>query len=138
MEETPMKRSEQICIAIRDREIEKEGLDTGNITGGHLEELFRLVAARKIAKEALPSILRELAAEPGKAVQDVIKKSGIEGMETGDLEKIIQKILREKRELLANPRREKILMGLVMQEVRGRVDGKTVMDTLVRELKKAK
>ena len=120
------------------REIEKEGLDTGNITGGHLEELFRLVAARKIAKEALPSILRELAAEPGKAVQDVIKKSGIEGMETGDLEKIIQKILREKRELLANPRGEKILMGLVMQEVRGRVDGKTVMDTLVRELKKAK
>jgi glutamyl-tRNA(Gln) amidotransferase subunit E len=120
------------------REIEKEGLDSGNITENHLEELFGFVAGRRIAKEAVPSILREIARDPGKTVQDVIKKSGIEGMETEDLEKIIQKILREKKELLTNPRREKILMGLVMQEVRGRVDGKTVMDTLVRELKKAR
>lgn len=120
------------------REIEKEGGDTGNITEKHLSELFRMVAGKQVAKEAVPGILREVARSPGKSVADISKKMGVESLSIRDLERIVQKILEEKKGLLKHPRREKVLMGLVMKEVRGRIDGKTVMEILRKELGKGK
>lgn len=118
------------------REMEREGLDTGKITEKNLADLFELVAKRHIAKEAIPDILRQIAKNPEKSTADIAGKIGFETLSANELERIIRRILCEKKELLASPRRENVLMGIVMKEARGKVDGKTVMDTLIRELKK--
>ncbi len=117
--------------------IEREGLDAGNITEGNLSDLFGMVTKKRIAKEAIPDVLREIAKSPGRSTADAVSRIGAGGMTAGRLEKIIRKILSEKKDLLKHPRREKVLMGLVMKEVRGKVDGKTVLDTLTKELKRA-
>jgi len=119
------------------REMEREGLETGGITEKHLEEMFRMVAGKRAAKEAIPDILREVAKSPDKSIGGILKEKGVEGVSTGELEKVIRKILAEKKGLLSHPRRENVLMGIVMKEVRGKVDGKTVMETLRRELKRS-
>ena len=120
------------------KEIEREGLDTSGITEKNLDDLFGLVQKKRIAKEAIPQVLRSIAKSPGKSTGEVVSKIGGGSMTASDLDRIIRKILSEKKELISHPRREKILMGLVMKEVRGKIDGKTVIDTLMKELKKAK
>ncbi len=116
------------------KEIEREGHETDNITPIHLRDLFGLVSSRKIAKEAVPVVLRKIAENPNLSVGDITGK--MKTVSSSDLSAVIRKIISEKKELLNHPRREKVLMGLVMKEVRGAVDGKTVMDALARELKK--
>jgi len=118
------------------KEIEREGLGTENITESHLDNLFKMVLRKRIAKEAIPDILREIARNPGRSVSDIVRKIGVSTLTTGELEKIVQRILTKKPDLLTHPRREKILMGLVMREVRGKIDGKTVIDALRKELRK--
>jgi glutamyl-tRNA(Gln) amidotransferase subunit E len=118
------------------KELEREGLDTGSITESKLDDLFKTILNKQIAKEAVPDVLRELAKHPEREVSQIVKKIGVAGLKTSDLEGIIQKILKDKPDLLKHPRREKVLMGLVMKEVRGKIDGKTVIDTLRLELKK--
>ncbi|UCD02866.1 MAG: Glu-tRNA(Gln) amidotransferase subunit GatE [Candidatus Aenigmatarchaeota archaeon] len=116
------------------REMEKEGLDTRVITEKHLSDIFGLVVKKAIAKEALSAMLRKVVKSPAKSLQELA--GTVKSLDVPDLEKLIVKVIESKKELLKNPRREKVYMGLVMKEVRGEVDGKTVMETLVRVLKK--
>lgn len=120
------------------KEIEREGLDSGGITEKNLNDLFGLVKKKEIAKEAIPEVLRGIAKSPGKSTGDIVSKIGGGSIGSAGLEKTIRRILKEKKELLGHPRREKVLMGLVMREVRGKIDGKTVLETLKRELKNHK
>ncbi|MBN2331359.1 MAG: Glu-tRNA(Gln) amidotransferase subunit GatE [Candidatus Aenigmarchaeota archaeon] len=117
--------------------IEREGLDTGAITEKNLDELFGLVEGKKMAKEAIPDVLRALAKSPGRSTTDIVSKLGVGGMTSAELVGIIRKILTEKKGLLSHPRRENVLMGLVMREVRGKIDGKAVLQALRSELKRS-
>ena len=119
------------------KEIEREGRDTANITERHLDALFRMSGSGKIAREAAPDVLRAIAENPGRSIEDIVRKTGAKRMSASELERVVKKTLREKKDLMRHPRREKMLMGLVMKEVRGRAEGKTVLATLLRELKKA-
>jgi glutamyl-tRNA(Gln) amidotransferase subunit E len=120
------------------KELGREGCDTSRITEGHLDSLFRLYKSGKIAKEAVQGILRKTCEKPDSRIDEIVKNMGVKGMDVDELEDIVRKLLASKKDLLKHPRREKILMGLVMKEVRGRIDGKTVMGVLSRELKKIK
>ena len=97
-----------------------------------------MVSKGGIAKEAIPRILSEVAKNPDAGIAKAVEKSGVGSISAKGLDSIIDRILKEKKELLSHPRREKVLMGLVMKEARGKVDGKTVMDTLIKKLKKFK
>jgi glutamyl-tRNA(Gln) amidotransferase subunit E len=116
------------------KEMEREGFDTSVISEKHLADLLTMVEKKHVAKEAIPDILRKVAKSPEKEVGALV--GAVKSVGAQDLEKTIERIIKSKKDLLAHPRREKVLMGLVMKEVRGSVDGKTVMDTLVRVLKK--
>ncbi len=116
------------------KEMEREGFDTSVISERHLTDLFGMISKKQIAKEAIPDILRKAAKNPEKSISDFA--GAVKSVGADDLEKLIEKIIETKKDLLKHPRREKVLMGLVMKDVRGAVDGKTVMDTLIRVLKK--
>ncbi len=116
------------------REMEREGIDIGLVTERHLEDVFSMVSDNAIAKEAIPDVLRKVAENPEKSAMDAA--GGSKAVSDSDLTAIIRKVMKDKKELLSHPRREKVLMGLVMKEVRGSVDGKKVMDALIKELKK--
>ncbi len=116
------------------KEISREGLDVSAVTEKHLVDVFDMVSKKQVAKEAVPEILRCVAKSMGKSVSEVA--GTVKTVDTTELERIISGIIEGKKDLLGHPRREQVLMGLVMKEVRGSVDGKTVMDTLVKVLKK--
>jgi glutamyl-tRNA(Gln) amidotransferase subunit E len=116
------------------REMEREGVDTGRINEERLAEVFSMVSEGLAAKEALPGILRKVAQSPEKSARELSPAS--RGMDDSELSALVKKVISEKKELLSSPRRESVLMGLVMKEARGRVDGRKVMDALRKELKK--
>ncbi|NPA75472.1 MAG: Glu-tRNA(Gln) amidotransferase subunit GatE [Euryarchaeota archaeon] len=97
------------------------------------EKIFEYLSAGKFAKEAVDDIV--LRACNGEDVEKVMK----EYEASIDLDAIIDRIIEEKKELI-NERGMgafKPLMGLVMKEVRGKVDGKKVSEVLRSKLKDA-
>jgi Glu-tRNA(Gln) amidotransferase subunit E-like FAD-binding protein len=99
--------------------------------------VFSLVRQGKAGRDAVPLMIREAARDPSRDVGAIAAKLGGGGLDSKALEKLVRKVVAGKKELLSHPNREKMLMGLVMREVRGRADGRAVMEALRRELKRA-
>jgi glutamyl-tRNA(Gln) amidotransferase subunit E len=125
------------------RELARDGVDVGRVSEEEILALLSAVEGGRAAKEAIPDLLTELAktpgdaGEPGVRVDAAIEKMG-PAVSQADVEAIVRRIVAE-REAFA---REKgmgalgPLMGVVMQELRGSVDGKVISETLRRELQR--
>jgi hypothetical protein len=79
-------------------ELRRDGVQTENITEHELNDVFRLVNEGKIAKEAIPSVLKETALQPEKGVQDAIRRLGLGGVGEEEARKIIGDIVHEKHD----------------------------------------
>lgn len=104
----------------------------------HFISVFEKLGKNELAKEAIPDILKIFANEPNITIEEAIRKSKITALTMDDLRAIIQKTLKENSELIGDERGEKVLFGLVMQVVRGKINPQIVMDEFERELKKVK
>jgi glutamyl-tRNA(Gln) amidotransferase subunit E len=85
----------------------------------------------KISKEAVPEILEMI--QSGKTLAEAISEKSRGAM---NLEKLVERIITEKSDFIKEKgmSAQKPLMGLVMKEARGRVDGKMVNDVLKKKL----
>ena len=117
------------------KELKRDGVRVKKIEQRHLEDIFKSLSSGKITKTAIPSILKEFAKKPGMSIDEAITNANIEQLSLDDVDAMIDKIINEDRELALNERGEKIIMGMIMQKVRGRVDGKLVMERLKMRLK---
>lgn len=99
-------------------------------------ETLRLVARGKLAKEAVPEVLREVAS--GLGVGAAIEKLGLAAISRAELLKVVRGALLANKKLVEERRMAAIapLMGVLMEKVRGRADGKLVHELLERELRK--
>ena len=126
------------------RELARGGVAIDRVSEDDILALLSAVEAGRAAKEAIPDLLAELARTAGESagtprerVDAAIAKMA-PAVSQADVESIVRRIVSE-REAFA---REKgmgalgPLMGVVMQELRGSVDGKVVSETLRRELKR--
>jgi len=114
----------------------KAGTDIENLEDRHFMALFNLLSANTFGKEAVPDILKFLANQPEKSVERAIEEIGL-GVDKGEVEVLIvdivnqkKKFIREKRERAVGP-----LMGIVMKELRGKVDGKVINKILEAKVK---
>lgn len=123
-------------------ELRREGVPVDNIGEGHLKGLFGLVKEGKIAKEAVPDVLKEVAQKPEKSVDDAVKRLGLGGVAEDEVQKIIGEIVAEKRDYVREKGEASMsgLMGLAMQKLRGKADGrlinKVLKEKIAEELKK--
>uniref|UniRef100_A0A7C4HAP7 Glutamyl-tRNA(Gln) amidotransferase subunit E n=1 Tax=Staphylothermus marinus TaxID=2280 RepID=A0A7C4HAP7_STAMA len=118
------------------RMLRKENIPVENIDDHHIEETIQLVAENKVAKEAIPEILAELAKNPDKKAIEIAREKNLISISIDDLEKIVAKIIEESKERLLEKRDRafNIVMGEVMKIARGRVDGKIVADIVRKKL----
>ena len=115
------------------RGLAREGVNVDNIPDEAFHKITRLISSGKLAKEAVPDILRRIAEDPS-LDPTVIAESLAMGEE--ELDSIIQAILEEESEVIdrVGMRAFGRLMGRVMSLVRGRVDGAIVSEKLRRAL----
>lgn len=111
-------------------ELRREGLDVDAIPVDHLRELFALLKDGRFAKEAIPDILREMAR--GVRASAAIEALGVRGLKREELDSIVDEIVAASADIIKTrgDAAEKILMGRVMERVRGRADGKLVSEVL--------
>jgi len=117
-------------------ELEHDGLDLAALTDARILELFDCLKQGKFAKEALPAILREMAA--GAGIEESIKKLGLEAVDSDEAERIIDGIVQERADFVRSKGMAAVgpLMGPVMGALRGKIDGKMASDLLTKSIKK--
>ena len=104
-----------------------------NISDSKFREIISILKSEKLTKEAVMELLKELSYHPEESPRNLLKA---EEVSEGELERIIRKAIAENPDVLGKTRPDKILMGIVMKEVRGRVPGGEVAEALARELRK--
>ena len=124
-------------------ELKKDGFRVENLRREHLIFALDILKAGKIAKEGVYDVLKLFCENPEISEEEVLKS-----IETGrkaeeELEDYIDRLLEEKRDFVKEKGEKsfKPLMGLVMKEFRGKVDGKLIAELLqrkIREFLKAK
>ncbi len=92
-----------------------------------IESVVHEVVKGKIKESDVKNVLIELA--EGKSLSEAIKSKGVE-TNLGRVEEKIHNIIKAKPGLNANA-----YMGLVMAELKGKIDGKTAMDVIMKFVK---
>lgn len=104
----------------------------------HFVDLFKALKAGKFSKEAIPQVLESWSRSPAKKLDEIISALGFGKIPKAELEKIIAAIVAKNKKLIQEKGAEGALsplMGDVMREVRGRADGKLIMELLRKALK---
>lgn len=105
-----------------------EKVDVNRLNEKDFMELFSLLEKNKIAKESIPNILK-YRAEHDMKITDIVKKLGLEILSMKDLEKIIDDIIKKNK-----GKDKKIIIGIVMNKVRGKALAKDVIELIGKKL----
>ncbi len=119
------------CSTLKD--LRRRGVAVENLTDAHFEEVFKLLSEKKISKEAVPQILEKLSGAPEKKVSEILE--GSSALTEEELRKIVRMAFQAWPELVAE-KKFSALMGEVMKQVRGRVDGAVVKRVVEEEMGK--
>jgi glutamyl-tRNA(Gln) amidotransferase subunit E len=122
---------EETLVSIR-----REGVKVENIRTSDLEVIFSQVASGTLARGAIPEVLKVVAG--GLSVDEAVEKLGLRLLEKSEVEKLVGEAVRDNLELVKTRGMGALgpLMGVVMEKVRGRADGKLVHELLRREIEK--
>jgi glutamyl-tRNA(Gln) amidotransferase subunit E len=114
-------------------ELRRDGVDIKKIPDQVFLDIWHAVDKGIAAKEAIPEIFRLIAS--GSTFADALAKMA-PSVSRADLETIIQKIIADRADFVAQKGMASVgpLMGIIMAEVRGSVDGKIVSEILKKEI----
>ncbi|HEY3360252.1 MAG TPA: Glu-tRNA(Gln) amidotransferase subunit GatE [Methanosarcina sp.] len=117
-------------------EVRRSGVETENLTDDHFKGLFTAISNQEIAKEAIHDLLTALAKEQELSVPEAISKLGLSAFDPEEVENFIKKTVKERGDFIREkgPSALGPLMGIVMKEYRGAVDGKILSQMLKKEL----
>jgi glutamyl-tRNA(Gln) amidotransferase subunit E len=115
------------------KELARSETDISRIRDQDVLDVMAAVEQGAAAKEAVPAILEQVAR--GKSVKAALAECA-PSVSQEDLERIVARIVEEKRSFVAERGMAALgpLMGVVMAEVRGSVDGKMVSEALKKEI----
>jgi glutamyl-tRNA(Gln) amidotransferase subunit E len=115
------------------KELARAGSDISCLSDDDILMVLREVEDGRAAKEAVPAVLEKVAA--GLAVREAIAECAPE-ISRDRLEEIVRTIVQDRQEFVREKGMGALgpLMGIVMAEVRGSVDGKLVSQVLTQEI----
>ena len=112
-------------------ELEKMGLDPSKLTIDLMKDLLTSFNSGAFAKEAIPRILSSVL-ENGHTVARAVEAAGVEKIDIDAVRELCDRVVKE-RESFIRERGEQSLgaiMGIVMKELRGKVDGQIISEIL--------
>ena len=116
----------------------REGIKEEALTLQVLTEVLRAVGSGRVAKEAIPDVLREVG-HKDTSVPSAIRSLGLSAADEDEVRAIVDSVVMTRRSLVETKGEEafSLLMGEVMKELRGRADGALVGRVMRESLKKA-
>ena len=118
--------------------LQRDGVPVDRLDERHLRSVFQAVSNNTIAPEGVPAVLRELAQNPNRDLEEVLAVTHLGAISHDDVESLITKVVNDRVEYIREHGEDSVsgLMGIVMKEVRGRADGKTVKNLLLAEVRR--
>ena len=116
--------------------LSRDGVPVDKLEDSTLMRLFEALSLNKFAKEALPRVLRQVSKEPTLGLDEVLSKAGLTMIGEVELGHVVQDVITQNIDIVRakGTGAHSVLMGKIMQSVRGKADGKLVNDTLTRHL----
>ncbi len=113
--------------------LRKEGVDIEKLEERHYRLVLDMILNGDIAKEGAEEALKLLSQNPNHTAEELKERIGA----AEDIDSFIARLVEEKADLISERGEAafKPLMGLVMKEFRGKVDGKVVAEKLKRAIK---
>jgi glutamyl-tRNA(Gln) amidotransferase subunit E len=117
-------------------ELENEGIKIENIDEKILKTGFSALQEGRYAKEAVLSILKYLLIHSNSSVEDAIQGCSFSPTGEEEIVQVIRRIISERKDFVKERgiTAQGPLMGLVMKELRGKVDGKLINKMLNEEI----
>ena len=110
------------------------GFDIDKVEPHHYVEVFKLFVSGGAAKEVIPDLLIGIAQNPKMDVEDVAKNIGLGQKHIEDIEHYVENIINQRIDFVKERGIGAVgpLMGEVMKEFRGSVDGK-ILSSILKE-----
>ncbi|MHA1670816.1 MAG: Glu-tRNA(Gln) amidotransferase subunit GatE [Promethearchaeota archaeon] len=123
----------EITTALR-----RDGKNMNNIANSDFEDIFMKLKKKEISKEAIEEILIMKADNPNLSIEEIKQKLKLEKISVGQLKKVIEMIVNNNLEIIKSKEMRSMgpLMGEVMKEVRGKIDGAIVSKELKTAIQK--
>lgn len=120
------------------RGLKGEGIDVDAVPEDFLEDLIRLVAEKKIAKEALEELVKEAYRRRVYDAEKLAEELGLTKVSRGEAEDIVEAVIRENIDVVRERGMKAmgLLMGRAMAKLRGRIDGRIVAEIVRSKLSK--
>ncbi len=121
------------------RSLRRDGVNVERITKAHITRFFELVSSGKVAKEAARDVLAAVA-QKGQDVDRIVDELGLWSPPVSEVENRIRTLVKEhEKEISADEKRAIAkLMGELMKEYRGKVDGALLNSMLVKTIQTLK
>ena len=109
-----------------------------NLQEFHFIDMFKLVEQNKLSSQAIPDVLTHLANNPSLSVHEALTATGLSVASSDEIEETIRRIVQDREEFIREQGERAFggIMGVVMKELGGKVDGKTVKQILTDEINK--
>jgi glutamyl-tRNA(Gln) amidotransferase subunit E len=121
--------------------LRREGRNVGNVGEQDYIDIFSLLKKKEIGKEAIEEFLSAKADSPELSINQIKKELKIQRLSVEELKQIITKVVKNNEGMLKEKemRAKGPLMGEVMKQVRGKIDGSIVskeLDNILKQLLK--
>ncbi len=115
-------------------ELRRDGVQVENIADDALLQVMLAAEGGRVAKEALPELLRVVAT--GVPVEDAVSQTAT-AVTTDDLRAMVRHVLEDRADFIRGRGMAALgaIMGVIMKEVRGSVDGEVVSSVLREEMR---
>jgi glutamyl-tRNA(Gln) amidotransferase subunit E len=117
-------------------ELEKDGLDPSKLKVDVVKDVLAELKSGAFAKEAIPKILASVL-ENGHGVARAVETVGVEKIDLKEVREICARVVKEKESFIRERGENSLgpLMGIVMKELRGRVDGQVISEVLREKIR---
>ena len=118
--------------------LHRDQVPTENLQDLHFIDIFKLVAQNELSSQAIPDVLTHLANNPNLSAGEALAATGLSMVNNDEAAEVIRKIVQDREDFIREQGERSFggLMGVVMKELGGKVDGKTVKKILTTEINK--
>jgi glutamyl-tRNA(Gln) amidotransferase subunit E len=119
--------------------LKRDDVAVEKVSDKQLNNIFKLVGDGKLAKEAISEVFTWLSKNEDGTIEEAIRELGLQAIPQAELEKLVTKMVEENRELIKKQGESSFgaLMGIVMNNLRGKADAALVSKMLKEKLKEA-
>jgi glutamyl-tRNA(Gln) amidotransferase subunit E len=117
--------------------LKRDGIQVDKVSESQIREIFNEISAGELTKEAIPDVTVWLSSHENKSVREAMKSLGLKVISENELRAFVENVIEDNRSLI----RERgddgfgVFMGIIMKELRGKVDAALVSRVLREKLK---